>query len=127
MNTKLSPIALQILKYLTCHQDAQDTVEGIAEWWLLQQRIQSMIREVKKALAELISQRLVVERLGPDHRVHYRVNARNRRMIAHRLRRDKPPKQNEGIGRRSFEAPLEVSEGGRDLIDQQVNQKESNK
>jgi hypothetical protein len=32
--------------------NAQDTVEGIAEWWVMEQRIRCMIREVKRALAD---------------------------------------------------------------------------
>jgi len=83
---RLGPVALQILSYLSTHRDAQDTVEGIAEWWLMEQRIRCMIREVKQALAELVSQGLVLERGGRDGRVHYRLNPRKQRTVAQHLK-----------------------------------------
>ena len=70
------PVAVQILAYLSTHRDAQDTVEGIAEWWLLEQRLRPLIAEVKKALNELVANGLVLERRGRDGRVRYRLNPR---------------------------------------------------
>jgi hypothetical protein len=81
----LGPLALQIMAYLSTHRDAQDTVEGIAEWWLLEQRIRNVITEVKKALAELVAHGLVLERKGRDGRVRYRLNPRKQRTAAHLL------------------------------------------
>jgi hypothetical protein len=63
---EVSPVALQILNYLSTQQDAQDTLEGIAEWWVLEQRIRHVITEVKKALAELVANGVVLERSGRD-------------------------------------------------------------
>jgi len=86
----LGSVALQILAYLSTHRDAQDTVEGIAEWWLLEQRIRHMITEVKQALAELAAQGMVLERTGGDGRVHYRLNPRKQRTVAHLLSEASP-------------------------------------
>lgn len=85
-SVRLGSVALQILSYLSTHKDAQDTIEGIAEWWLLEQRVHHMIGEVKKALAELVAQRMVVERTGRDGRAHYRLNPRKQRRVAHVLK-----------------------------------------
>ena len=82
---RLGPVALQILTYLSTHRDAQDTVEGIAEWWLLEQRVRHVITEVKKALAELVAQGLVLERAGQDGRARYRLNPRKCGTIARRV------------------------------------------
>lgn len=71
---RLSPVALQILQYLEAHRDARDTLEGIAEWWLLEQRIRQVIVEVKQAMAELLEQGLVRESIGRDGRVHYQID-----------------------------------------------------
>lgn len=69
-------IAYEILAYLSENPDAQDTLEGIIEWWLLERRIRSETRNVKEALARLIADGQLVERTGKDQRIHYRVNRR---------------------------------------------------
>ena len=69
-------ISREILCYLTEHPMAQDTLEGIVEWWLLEQEIQRRTTKVQAALAHLIDQGLVLERTGRDERKHYRLNRR---------------------------------------------------
>ena len=71
-----------ILSYLAEHPEAQDTLEGIAEWWLLEQKIKTRTAEVTEALSELVARRLVVERKGPDRRSRYKVNRRRLREIS---------------------------------------------
>jgi len=70
-----SHIAQAILAYLAEHPDAQDTLAGIAEWWLLEQQIKTQTATVKQALAELVSGELILERKGKDSLVHYRINS----------------------------------------------------
>ena len=72
--TDKSQISYQILSYLIEHPEAQDTLEGIVEWWLLEQQIKFQTVRVKKALAELVAKGLVIEQKGNDLRVHYCVN-----------------------------------------------------
>jgi hypothetical protein len=69
--------AQEILAYLSAHPKAQDTIEGIMEWWLLEQDIRRSMAHVQAALAELITRNLVVEHQGTDGRVHYRVDQKN--------------------------------------------------
>lgn len=71
-----SPIFYEILAYLMEHPEAQDTMEGIVEWWLLEQRIKRQTTKVKRALAELVNMGLVLERKGQDGRIHYRIDRR---------------------------------------------------
>ena len=71
-----SEIAYDILAYLSEHPDAQDTLQGIVEWWILEQEIKTRIKQVERALAGLVAERLVVERKGKDSQTHYRVNRR---------------------------------------------------
>jgi hypothetical protein len=73
---KDADIAHEILAYLADHPHAQDTLEGIVQWWLLEQEILRSTSKVQIALAELISQGLVLEREGRDLRTHYRINRR---------------------------------------------------
>ncbi|HEX7317130.1 MAG TPA: hypothetical protein VF297_24740 [Pyrinomonadaceae bacterium] len=74
--TNKSHVAQELLSYLARHPDAQDTLEGILEWWLLEEKIRRRAFEVKEALAELVRSGLLRERKGKDERVHYRVNRR---------------------------------------------------
>lgn len=70
-----SHIAQAILAYLAENPDAQDTLAGIAEWWLLEQQIKTQTAMVKEVLAELVSGELILERKGHDSQVHYRINS----------------------------------------------------
>jgi len=69
-------VAHEILAYLVEHPDAQDTLEGIVQWWLLEQRIKRQTAKVKEALAELVAKGLVLERKGKNARIYYRINRR---------------------------------------------------
>lgn len=44
-----------ILAYLGERSQAMDSVEGIAEWWLLRQRVRSVTQQVEKVVQELTS------------------------------------------------------------------------
>ncbi len=74
-------ISKDILSYLARHPNAQDTIEGIVEWWLLEQRILRQTAQVRKGLAGLIEAGLVIERKGRGGRSHYRVNRRKMKTI----------------------------------------------
>jgi hypothetical protein len=67
-------ISNEILAYLVEYPQAQDTLEGIVEWWLLERRIKYETALVKKALAELIADGMLLKAKGPDSRIHYRIN-----------------------------------------------------
>lgn len=70
-----------VLGYLTDNPDAQDTLEGIVEWWLLERRIESRTVKVQEALAELVASGLIVERQGSDSRLRYSINAEKQEQI----------------------------------------------
>lgn len=72
----------EILSYLIEHKDAQDTLEGIAEWWLLEQSIKIRTAEVKAALEDLVARKLLLQSTGKDARTHYRINRRKYREIS---------------------------------------------
>ena len=63
-----------ILRYLVDHPEAGDTLDGIVEWWLLNQKIRFETRTVSRAVAELVAQDLIVEQKGPDGRIIYKAN-----------------------------------------------------
>ncbi len=70
----LSDVAQKILDYLTEHPEAQDTLEGLVQWWLLEREIVIQASHVQAALAELSAQELILEYRSGDGRVHYSLN-----------------------------------------------------
>ncbi|HEX8180446.1 MAG TPA: hypothetical protein VF525_12945 [Pyrinomonadaceae bacterium] len=70
-----------ILTYLAENPEAQDTFEGIVEWWLLEQKIERQTLAVRQALEELAAQKLIIARRTKDLRTHYRINRRKAKDI----------------------------------------------
>lgn len=62
----ISRVASEILAYLKSHPGARDSLEGIAEWWLLERRILQEMQDVKKALGELVTKGLIEEMPAGD-------------------------------------------------------------
>jgi hypothetical protein len=78
-------IELEILEYFLKNPNAQDTFEGIAEWWLLETYIRKQSALVKQALSELVNQGLVIEIQDSNAQIHYRVNQEKIQEIQERL------------------------------------------
>jgi hypothetical protein len=53
-------IADDVLGYLLRYPEAQDTVEGIAEWWLAEQHAMRTLTAVRRAVADLEARGFVV-------------------------------------------------------------------
>ena len=71
----------QILQYLTDHQEAKDTVEGILTWWLPSHPIQWEQEQVQEALDTLVAKGWLVKRmLRPSKRL-YSVNNKNKKEV----------------------------------------------
>lgn len=68
------PAAIQILSYLTRHPEATDTLEGIAEWWIMRETIEHGVEETAHALDFLVSRDLVIEEWTAEERPRYRLN-----------------------------------------------------
>jgi hypothetical protein len=73
-NTKLSPLADEILGYLREHPRAQDTVEGIAVWWLAERAIKKWLPQLERSLRSLVRRGVVLEIRRPDGEIVYRLN-----------------------------------------------------
>ena len=67
-------ILREILAHLHDNPDAEDTLEGIGEWWLLEQQVKRWSAGVKEAVAELVADGWILERKGADARSRYQVN-----------------------------------------------------
>jgi hypothetical protein len=72
--TEESAIAQDLLGYLISNPDAQDTLEGIVEWWLFQMKLETRTIKVKEAVAGLVARGLILECTGSDSRLRYRIN-----------------------------------------------------
>jgi len=88
----LQQIGYRILKYLVENPNAQDTLEGIVEWWLLDRLTTSNVDKVRKALSELVSAYLVLERQAKESRTYYKINPRKLKEISDHLQTVVKPK-----------------------------------
>ena len=78
----MQQISYDILAYMAEHPDAQDTAEGIAEWWLPERPARPNAARVEGALAELVNFGLVLARRSEDARTYYKADRRRLREIA---------------------------------------------
>ena len=78
---EVSRVLFDILAYLADNPEADDTIEGITQWWLLEQKIRRQIPVVEKALTELVKKGFVLARGGNNGRIHYRVNRSKQKQI----------------------------------------------
>ena len=78
-------IGYRILNYVVENPNAQDTLEGIVEWWLLDRLTVNNVNKVKEALAHLVAAHLVLERKGKESRTYYKINSHKLKEISERL------------------------------------------
>ena len=76
-----SRVARAILDYLRKHPEAQDTLPGIAEWWLPEPETKGQKSGVKEALDELVADGLISEHQGKDAQISYRITQRGLRDV----------------------------------------------
>jgi hypothetical protein len=69
-----SEMAFEILTYLVQHPRAQDTFEGILQWWLLERYIERQRVAVEAAVEELVESGLILTRHGRDRRRRFALN-----------------------------------------------------
>jgi hypothetical protein len=54
-SSSIEEVAQAILRYVTAHPDACDSLEGICDWWLVRQRRDDARRDVAAALESLLA------------------------------------------------------------------------
>ena len=67
-------MARAILRYLQGHPDAKDTLEGIAQWWLLKEWTERKYDQIEDSLSDLVSRGLVIERRREGMPPYYWLN-----------------------------------------------------
>ena len=74
-------LARAILRYLEAHPEAKDTVEGIVQWWLLQEWNERLLVQVERAVSLLLSQDLMLEIRRPGVPPYYQRHPQHREAI----------------------------------------------
>lgn len=69
-------VAERIRRYLRAHPEAKDTLEGIAEWWLAQDRITHAVEQVSEAVALLVEKGYLMERQVTGAKTIYEVDTK---------------------------------------------------
>jgi len=67
-------MARAILRYLQGHPDAKDTLEGIAQWWLLKEWTERKYNQIESSLSDLVARGLVIERRREGMPPYYWLN-----------------------------------------------------
>jgi hypothetical protein len=73
----IKALADEIASYLREREQVADTLEGIARWWIMRQRLQEGQRKVAQAMDYLCAQGLVTTRKLPDGVVLYTSSTQN--------------------------------------------------
>ncbi len=68
-------LAAQIKRYIKNRPNAGDSLEGIATWWLRQQRTEDNLQLVEKAVTMLLTQGVIEKRTSPAGKGLYFVSA----------------------------------------------------
>ena len=82
----------RILRYLVENPNAQDTLEGVVEWWLRDKYTKRNVMRVKEALEELVSADLILQRQGKESRIYYKINPQKLKEIKALLSHSRTPR-----------------------------------
>jgi hypothetical protein len=74
VDPSLQSPALEILDYLTRHPDAQDTIDGILHWWVLDSCIRKWTATIAETALQLVERGFLQEKASGDGHVFYRVS-----------------------------------------------------
>lgn len=66
--------AREILDYLARHPDAQDTMDGILHWWVLDACIRNWAPKITETVAQLVQQGFLEQKTSADGHVFYRIS-----------------------------------------------------
>ena len=70
-NSPLQSPAPEILDYLASHPDAQDTIDGILHWWVLDACIRKWAPKIAETVAQLVEQGFLEQSQSADGNVFY--------------------------------------------------------
>ncbi len=71
-------LAAEIHEYISRQGPVADTVEGVAYWWLPQQRFADSLEVVRVALEKLVSEGILAKRVSGEREIYVTVEKRDR-------------------------------------------------
>ena len=74
VDPSLQSPAPEILDYLARHPDAQDTIEGILHWWVLDTCIRNWAPKITETVAQLVERGFLEQKSSGDGHVFYRAS-----------------------------------------------------
>jgi hypothetical protein len=66
--------APEILDYLARHPHAEDTIDGILHWWVLDACVRKWAPKIAETVARLVEQGFLEQKRSADGNVFYRVS-----------------------------------------------------
>jgi hypothetical protein len=66
--------APEILDYLARHPNAQDTIDGILHWWVLEAYLRNWAPKIAETIAQLVERGFLEEKPSADGHVFYRIS-----------------------------------------------------
>lgn len=70
---ELNKIAHEIVAYLESNPNASDTLNGVADWWVVKQRYSVVVSDVKKALDYLYETKKITTSLDVNGSTVYKI------------------------------------------------------
>jgi hypothetical protein len=68
--------APEILDYLVRHPEAQDTLDGILHWWVLDACVKRWAPRIEETVMQLVEQGFLEKKSSSDGKIFYRVSPR---------------------------------------------------
>jgi len=85
----LSTFAKKVLAYWVDHPTAKDTLDGITDWWIRYQEFECWRPQVERALSELVTLNLVLEKKRPGLETYYELNRKSVQEIRQMIGKDR--------------------------------------
>jgi hypothetical protein len=71
---RLPSPAPEILDYLARQPGAQDTIDGILHWWVLDAYVRKWTPKIAKTVAQLVEQGFLQQKRSSDGKIFYRIS-----------------------------------------------------
>lgn len=68
-------VARLLLRYMQNHPEAKHTSEGIARWWVLEQKLEEEIGTVENVIANLIDNGIITKVALPEGNAFYKIES----------------------------------------------------